>query len=44
MIRSLQHFAMTVPDVEAGRRFYETFGLEGEARGNRLALRCAGRG
>ncbi len=43
MIRNLQHFALAVPDVEAGRRFYETFGLEGEARGNRLALSCAGR-
>jgi len=43
MIRNLQHFALAVPDVEAGRRFYETFGLESEARGNRLALSCAGR-
>ncbi len=44
MICNLQHFALAVPDVEAGRRFYETFGLESEARGNRLApSRCAGR-
>ena len=43
MIRNLQHFALTVPDVEAGQRFYETFGLDSEARGNRLALNCAGR-
>jgi catechol 2,3-dioxygenase-like lactoylglutathione lyase family enzyme len=43
MIRNLQHFALSVPDLEAGRRFYETFGLEAAARGNRLALRCAGR-
>jgi len=43
MIRNLQHFALSVPDVEAGRRFYETFGLKAESRGERLALRCAGR-
>jgi catechol 2,3-dioxygenase-like lactoylglutathione lyase family enzyme len=43
MIRNLQHFALLVPDVEAGRRFYETFGLESASRGNRLMLRCAGR-
>lgn len=43
MIRNLQHFALSVPDVDAGKRFYETFGLDAEARGNRLALRCAGR-
>src|ERR1043165_9359751 len=43
MISNLQHFALSVPDVDAGRRFYETFGLAAEARGNRLALRCAGR-
>jgi catechol 2,3-dioxygenase-like lactoylglutathione lyase family enzyme len=43
MIRNLQHFALTVPDVEAGRRFYETFGLGGATRGDRLVLRCAGR-
>jgi len=43
MIRNLQHLALTVPDVEAGRRFYEAFGLQAEDRGDRLALRCAGR-
>jgi catechol 2,3-dioxygenase-like lactoylglutathione lyase family enzyme len=43
MIRNLQHFALSVPDIDVGRRFYETFGLESAARGNRLALRCAGR-
>jgi catechol 2,3-dioxygenase-like lactoylglutathione lyase family enzyme len=43
MIRNLQHFALSVPDVETGRRFYETFGLDAQARGNRLVLRCAGR-
>src|SRR5690349_8257732 len=43
MIRNLQHVALAVPDIEAGRRFYETFGLEAAQRGNKLALRCAGR-
>ena len=43
MIRNLQHFALTVPDVQAGQRFYETFGLDAQARGNCLVLRCAGR-
>lgn len=43
MIRNLQHFALAVPDVEAGKRFYQAFGLSAESRGDRLALRCAGR-
>ena len=43
MILNLQHLALAVPDLEAGRRFYEAFGLEASARGNRLALRCVGR-
>jgi catechol 2,3-dioxygenase-like lactoylglutathione lyase family enzyme len=43
VIRNLQHLALAVPDLEAGRRFYETFGLEASTRGDRLALRCAGR-
>lgn len=43
MIRNLQHLALAVPDLEAGRRFYEAFGLETATRGNRLALRCPGR-
>ncbi|HEX7201010.1 MAG TPA: VOC family protein, partial [Dongiaceae bacterium] len=43
MIRNLQHVALSVPDIEAGRRFYEAFGLEAAQRGNALALRCAGR-
>jgi hypothetical protein len=34
MIRNLRRFAFMVSDVEAGRRFHETFGPEGEARGN----------
>jgi catechol 2,3-dioxygenase-like lactoylglutathione lyase family enzyme len=43
MIRSLQHVALTVPDLEVGRAFYSAFGLEPRALGNDLAFRCAGR-
>lgn len=42
-IRNLQHFGMTVPDLEVGRRFYTDFGLTAEEQGNRLVLRCDGR-
>jgi catechol 2,3-dioxygenase-like lactoylglutathione lyase family enzyme len=43
MIQNLQHFALAVPEPEAGRAFYETFGLAGSARGNALVMRCNGR-
>jgi catechol 2,3-dioxygenase-like lactoylglutathione lyase family enzyme len=43
VIRNLQHFALAVPDPEAGRKFYETFGLVGVTRKNTLAMRCHGR-
>ncbi len=43
MIRNLQHLALAVPDVEAGQRFYETFGLTGSARDGSMVLRCHGR-
>ena len=43
MIRNLQHLAVQVPDLEAGRRFYETFGMQATERGDRLVLRCQGR-
>lgn len=43
MIRSLLHVGMTVPDLEVGRAFYETFGLEMRATGNDLVFRCEGR-
>jgi catechol-2,3-dioxygenase len=36
-------YALAVPDLEAGRRFYMTFGLSAVPRGNGLALRCEGR-
>jgi len=42
-VKSLQHFCLAVPDPALGGRFYEDFGLEAEDRGDRLALRCAGR-
>lgn len=43
MIRSLQYLALQVPDMEAGRKFYETMGLEGREEGEHLVFRCAGR-
>ena len=43
MIRSLQHVAITVPDLEAGRAFYTTMGLEAGCAGEDLVFRCAGR-
>ncbi|HXP31798.1 MAG TPA: VOC family protein [Stellaceae bacterium] len=42
-VQSLLSFALTVPDVEAGRRFYTTFGLTPAERDNALAFRCEGR-
>ena len=43
MMRSLQHYAFEVPDLEVGRRFYTDFGLEGEEVGDTVVMRCAGR-
>lgn len=43
MIRSLHHVAVTVPDLEAGRAFYSTMGLEPRREGEDLVFRCAGR-
>jgi len=42
-VRSLQHIALAVPDPEAGRRFYEDFGLVARPDGDRIAMRCDGR-
>ena len=42
-VQSLLSFALTVPEIEAGRRFYTTFGLAPVERGNALAFRCDGR-
>jgi len=43
MIRSLQHVALTVPDIEAGRAFYTAMGLEALADRSHLVFRCVGR-
>ena len=43
VIRNLQHLALSVPDLEAGRRFYAAFGLDAVERGGSLVMRCAGR-
>jgi catechol 2,3-dioxygenase-like lactoylglutathione lyase family enzyme len=43
MLRSLQHVALAVPDLEVGRRFYEDLGLETRRIAGGLAFRCAGR-
>lgn len=42
-IRSLQHFALAVPDPAKGRDFYTDFGLEGREDGKRVVMRCHGR-
>lgn len=43
MIRSLQHVALTVPDLAAGRAFFTTMGLEARKDGEDLVFRCVGR-
>jgi len=43
MIRSLQYFALAVPDVAVGRSFYTDFGLDAYEDGDRVIMRCAGR-
>jgi len=42
-VQSLLNYALTVPDLEAGRRFYTTFGLMSQERDGVLAFRCEGR-
>src|SRR5688572_3626992 len=42
-VHSLLGFALAVPDPEAGRKVYETFGLGASAKGDRIAFRCDGR-
>lgn len=41
---SLLGFALAVPDIEAGRTFYETFGLTSLTKPTMAALRSKGRG
>jgi catechol 2,3-dioxygenase-like lactoylglutathione lyase family enzyme len=42
-IRNLQHFALTVPDIDVGKRFYADFGLHARDERSRAVLRCDGR-
>jgi catechol 2,3-dioxygenase-like lactoylglutathione lyase family enzyme len=42
-VQSLLSYALTVPDLEAGRRFYSTFGLLPQERDGILSFRCEGR-
>lgn len=42
-IRSLQHFALSVPNPDAGRKFYEDFGLETRKSNGAVVMRCYGR-
>jgi hypothetical protein len=42
-VQSLLGFALTIPDVESGRRFYTTFGLIPAERDHAVAFRCEGR-
>ncbi len=44
MLRSLQHVALTVPNLETGRRFYESMGMQTAPLGSDLMFRCVGRG
>lgn len=41
-VHSFDSYALTVPDLEAGRRFYTTMGLEAGERDGALGFRCAG--
>ena len=43
MLRSLNHIALTVPDLTTAQRFFNSMGLEDAALGNDLVFRCAGR-
>ena len=42
-VQSLLSYALTVPDLAAGRKFYATFGLLPAERDDALAFRCDGR-
>lgn len=41
-VHSIDHYALNIPDLDEGRRFYETFGLRTEKRGDHVALRARG--
>src|SRR5579864_1550824 len=42
-VQSLLSYALTVPDLAPGQRFYTAFGLVSEERDNSLTFRCEGR-
>jgi len=42
-IRSIQHFALTVPDLNVGRQFYNDLGLNAEERNGAVVAHCDGR-
>ena len=42
-IRNIQHYGLTVPDLEAGKKFFADFGLEVHERSDAVVLRCFGR-
>ena len=42
MIRSLQHYALAVPDPEVGRQFFTDFGMEARDDDERVVMRCTG--
>lgn len=43
MLHSLHHVCLAVPDLEVGRRFYTTMGLQARTLADGLAFQCAGR-
>src|ERR1700716_930149 len=43
-VHSLDHFSMTVPDLEKARTFYESFGLDARREGHGIALYTHGHG
>jgi len=42
-VQSLLSYALTVPELKAGQKFYATFGLAPGERDGVLAFRCDGR-
>ena len=41
-IHSLDHFSLTVPDMQDAEKFYKSFGLDLHVKGNQLGLTCEG--
>lgn len=42
-IHSLRHYALEIPDLEEGKKFYTEFGLQAREENGRVYLRCDGR-